>query len=140
MISPTHLHGRWQHRFLCAGRISVVPALAAAVPAIGLDGADHDLDGQHHPNLSTFGICARLVVQWLVPGWIMLLEYGSVAAAMPSSILAVSGGLQIGIPMRVRPHERAMNMTNRVCYIMHQSPGRGSTAGRAILPTEERLP
>src|SRR5208282_870108 len=34
-----------------AGRISMVPALAAAVPAVGLDGADHHLDSQHHPNL-----------------------------------------------------------------------------------------
>ena len=36
---------------VCTGRISVVPALAAAVPAVGLDGADHHLDGQHHPDL-----------------------------------------------------------------------------------------
>ena len=36
---------------MCAGRISLVPALAAAVRAVGLDGADHHLDSQHHPNL-----------------------------------------------------------------------------------------
>ncbi len=36
---------------MCTGRISVVSALAVAVPAVGLDGADHRLDGQHHPNL-----------------------------------------------------------------------------------------
>ena len=33
------------------GCLSVVPALAAAVPAVGLDGADHHLDSEHHPNL-----------------------------------------------------------------------------------------
>ena len=33
------------------GRISMVPSLAAAVPAVGLDGADHHLDGEHYPYL-----------------------------------------------------------------------------------------
>ena len=37
--------------FMRASRISVVPALVAAVPAVGLDGADHVLDSEHHPNL-----------------------------------------------------------------------------------------
>src|SRR5258708_34263054 len=32
-------------------RFSVVPALAPAVRAVGLDGADHYLDSEHHPNL-----------------------------------------------------------------------------------------
>jgi len=36
---------------MCSGRISVVPALDAALPAIGLNGADPHLDGQHYPNL-----------------------------------------------------------------------------------------
>ena len=36
---------------MCAGRVSVVPALAAAVPAVGLDAADHHLDGQHYSHL-----------------------------------------------------------------------------------------
>ena len=29
----------------------MVPSLAAAVPAVGLDAADHHLDGEHHPYL-----------------------------------------------------------------------------------------
>ncbi len=33
------------------GRISMVPALAAAVPAVGFDAANHHLDGQHDPYL-----------------------------------------------------------------------------------------
>src|SRR5258708_39704320 len=33
------------------GGLSVVPALAPAVRAVGLDGADHYLDSEHHPNL-----------------------------------------------------------------------------------------
>ena len=37
--------------FMRAGSISMVSALAAAVPAVGLDGAAHRLDSQHHPNL-----------------------------------------------------------------------------------------
>ncbi len=36
---------------MCAGRVSVVPALDAAVPAVGLDAADHHLDGQHYSHL-----------------------------------------------------------------------------------------
>ena len=36
---------------LCTGRISLVPSLAAAVRAVGLDSADHHLDGQHPSNL-----------------------------------------------------------------------------------------
>ena len=35
---------------VCAGHISMVPALAAAVRAVGLDGADHPLDSEHHSN------------------------------------------------------------------------------------------
>ncbi len=37
--------------FFAPGRISLVPALAAAVRAVGLDRSDHHLDRQHHPNL-----------------------------------------------------------------------------------------
>ena len=37
--------------FMCTCRISMVPALAAAVPAVGLDAADHHLDGEHYPYL-----------------------------------------------------------------------------------------
>ena len=37
--------------FMCAGRISMVPAVAAAVHAVGLDAADHHLDSEHHPDL-----------------------------------------------------------------------------------------
>lgn len=33
------------------GRISVVPSLAAAVRAVGIDAADHHLDGEHYPHL-----------------------------------------------------------------------------------------
>ncbi len=36
---------------LCAGRVPVVPSLAAAVCPLGFDGPDHHLDGQHHPDL-----------------------------------------------------------------------------------------
>ena len=45
---------------LCAGRVSVVPALAAAVRAVGLDGADHHLDSQHHPDL----LCLAFAHAW----------------------------------------------------------------------------
>lgn len=34
-----------------AGGVSVVPALAAAFPAICLDRTDNDLDGEHHPHI-----------------------------------------------------------------------------------------
>src|SRR5271169_1708442 len=36
---------------MCAGRVSVVFALAAAVHAIGLDTSDHHLDGEYYPNV-----------------------------------------------------------------------------------------
>ncbi len=36
---------------MCTRRLSMVPALAAAVPAINHDSAHHDLDGQHCPYL-----------------------------------------------------------------------------------------
>src|ERR1700704_5563260 len=36
---------------LCAGRISMVPFMAAAVHAFGLHGADRHLDGEHRPNV-----------------------------------------------------------------------------------------
>ena len=36
---------------MCAGRVSVVFALAAAVRAIGLDVADHHLDSKHYPHI-----------------------------------------------------------------------------------------
>ena len=45
---------RMAHRSIvpvCAGRISVVPSLAVAVRAVGLDGAADHLDNQHHPHL-----------------------------------------------------------------------------------------
>src|SRR5260370_17972025 len=41
--------------FMRTGRLSVVPALAPAVRAVGLDGADHHLDREHHPNLLRLG-------------------------------------------------------------------------------------
>ena len=50
---------------LCTGRISVVPALAAAVRAVGLDGADHHLDSEHHPHLLRLAFARRLGVR----GW-----------------------------------------------------------------------
>src|SRR5208283_5179853 len=34
-----------------AGGVSVVSSVAAAVRAVDLDGADHHLDGEHHPDL-----------------------------------------------------------------------------------------
>jgi hypothetical protein len=36
---------------MCTGRVSVVLALDAAVRAVGLDAADHHLDGEHYPYL-----------------------------------------------------------------------------------------
>src|SRR4051812_21988122 len=36
---------------VCAGRVSVVPALVAAVPALGIDAAADGLDGQYFANL-----------------------------------------------------------------------------------------
>jgi hypothetical protein len=36
---------------MCTSRISMVPALAAAVHAVGFDAADHHLDSEHHPDL-----------------------------------------------------------------------------------------
>src|ERR1700688_4501210 len=36
---------------MCTGRISVVPALVAAVRALSLDSADHSLDGEYHSNV-----------------------------------------------------------------------------------------
>jgi len=36
---------------MCAGRVSMVLALAAAVRAIGLDSAAHHLDGEHYPHV-----------------------------------------------------------------------------------------
>ena len=53
---------------MCAGRISVVPALAAAVPAVGLDGADHHLDGEHHSDLLRLAFAharSSVVGSWL---------------------------------------------------------------------------
>ena len=64
-----------------SGDLSVVPAVAFAVRAVGLHPADHHLDGKYSFRLTTCGICAHWDRPWLVPGWIMLLEYGSVAAA-----------------------------------------------------------
>src|ERR1700688_4441282 len=34
-----------------AGYIPVVPSVAAGVLAVGLDGADHHLDSEHHPHV-----------------------------------------------------------------------------------------
>ena len=36
---------------VCTSRLPMVPSLAAAIRAFGLDRADHYLDRQHHPNL-----------------------------------------------------------------------------------------
>src|SRR5258708_19176374 len=37
--------------FVCTGRLSLVPALAAAVRAVGFGAAHHHLDSKHHPHL-----------------------------------------------------------------------------------------
>jgi hypothetical protein len=53
---------------LCTGRISMVPALAAAVPAVGLDGADHHLDSEHYPDLLRLAFAhawSSVVGSWL---------------------------------------------------------------------------
>src|ERR1700735_3013020 len=53
---------------MCTRRISMVPSLAAAVPAVGLDAADHHLDGEHHPyllRLASARTWASLVGSWL---------------------------------------------------------------------------
>ena len=60
----------------------MVPALAAAIPAVDINGADHDLDREHHPNLLRLALAHALDVLWLVPGWIMLLEYGALAVCI----------------------------------------------------------
>jgi len=52
-------------------------SLAPAVRAVGLD-VPIIIWTLASCQLTTFGICARLVVH-VVPGWIMLLEYGCVA-------------------------------------------------------------
>ena len=41
---------------LCTRRISLVSALAAAVLAVGLDAADHHLDGEHHPHIRAMAL------------------------------------------------------------------------------------
>ena len=54
--------------FMRTGRLSVVPALAAAVRAVGLDSADHHLDGEHHPNLLRLAFAhawSAVVGSWL---------------------------------------------------------------------------
>ena len=48
---------------MCAGRISLVPALAAAVRAVGLDACRSSSGPLASSQLTTFGICARLVVR-----------------------------------------------------------------------------
>ena len=36
---------------MCAGRVSLVPPLAPALPSIGPGAANHHLDGEHYPDL-----------------------------------------------------------------------------------------
>ena len=45
---------------VCTGRISMVPALAAAVPAVGFDASGYRLDGQHYPDL----LCLAFAHAW----------------------------------------------------------------------------
>ena len=45
---------------VCTGRISVVPSVAAALRPVGVDGAHHHLDSQHHPNL----LCLAFADAW----------------------------------------------------------------------------
>src|ERR1700686_1014775 len=50
------------------GRLSVVPALAPAVRAVGIDGADHHLVSEHHPNLLRLAFAhawSSVVGSWL---------------------------------------------------------------------------
>jgi hypothetical protein len=50
------------------GGISVVPSLAAAVPAVTLDAADHHLDGEHYPyllRLASARTWTSVVSSWL---------------------------------------------------------------------------
>src|SRR5258707_1022718 len=46
--------------FMCAGCISLVPAVAAAVHKVDLDGADHDLDFEHYSYL----LCLASAHSW----------------------------------------------------------------------------
>ena len=53
---------------ICAGSLSVVPALVATVPALCLDGADYRLDRKHHPYLLRLASAypgATMVGSWL---------------------------------------------------------------------------
>jgi hypothetical protein len=72
--------------FVRTGSIPMVPALAATVHTVGLQAAAHRLDGDYYSAYYVWHLRA-LGRPWLVPGWIMLLEYGSVAAA--GAILAL---------------------------------------------------
>ena len=54
--------------FMCTSRISMVPALAAAVPAICLDAADYHLDREHNPHLLRLAFAhawSSVVGSWL---------------------------------------------------------------------------
>jgi hypothetical protein len=55
--------------FVRAGRIPMVSSLAAAISDVGLDAADHPLDGEHYPHLrhvalahtwASVGVASRL--------------------------------------------------------------------------------
>src|ERR1700704_1810388 len=44
---------------MCARHLSMVPAMAAAVPAVDNDWAAHDMDRQHYPNLLRLAFAQR---------------------------------------------------------------------------------
>ena len=84
--------GQWQHRFYVQRCISMVPAVADAVHTVDRNAADHRLDIEHYPYLSCWHP-RTLGRPWVLPGWIVVLEYGPVAA---SAIIA--------LPRSTAPH------------------------------------
>ena len=66
---------------MCTGRLPMVPSLAAAIHAFGLDVPIIIWTVSIIPTYYVWHL-RTLGRPWLVPGWIMLLEYGSVAVAL----------------------------------------------------------
>jgi hypothetical protein len=54
---------------LCTGRISMVPPLAAALPAVGLNDAPHHLDSEHHSHICPMAL-ARTWASVGIASWL----------------------------------------------------------------------
>jgi len=67
--------------FVRTGRIPLVSSLAAAISDVGLDAADHRLDVSIIPVYVMWYLRALGRPWGALPGWVMLVEYGCVAAA-----------------------------------------------------------